>query len=216
MLRQVWILTLCAVLSFLVTAVDPTDTGAHTDPVLQRALDAITTATFDTANPSNALPADWERVMGYRPAVLINPIGRPILIKPTGECSSFTGQTGYGFNWVCAEHDLAYDVLRYSARTGHPTAAAARQQADDMFGRDLHNQCRYEGVTGPSAAVCHFWAESFSQTVDVNSWRQGWRPPVVHESVPRYLGTMAMFLFLVGARRRLDRLADENVLASVR
>jgi hypothetical protein len=207
MLRQVWIITLSAVLAFLVSAVDPIDRAATTDPALQRALDAITSGSFDASDTAAVFPADWKQVMGYGPAVTINPIGRAILIKPTGECSSFTGQTDFKFSWVCAEHDLAYDVLRYSARIGHPTAAAARRQADDMFGRDLHNQCRYDRLTGFAAAACHFWAESFSQAVDLNSWRQGWRPPVLTESVPRYGVSVGLFVILVLTRRRLDRMS---------
>ena len=177
-LRSLRVVLLCALLSFLVAGITPADTSASVDPRSQHTLDAITTATFDTADPQASFPTDWVQVMGYRPAVAVGPDGVPILIKPTGDCSSFSGETGYGFGWVCKEHDLAYDVLRYSDRVGHPLPAASRQQADEMFGRELHQQCTYAGVKGTDYVWCHTWAESFVQTVEVNSWRQGFRPPI--------------------------------------
>ncbi|GAA1999291.1 hypothetical protein JL107_12260 [Nakamurella flavida] len=147
------------------------------DRAADEALHAVTTASFDPRRPDAAFPADWATVMGYRPLVAIGPHDTPILIKPTGDCSSPTGPTRYDFDVVCKEHDLAYDIVRYAGRIGAPLASGGRQDADAMFRSELHARCDQQHTTGADAAVCHGLAESFAVVVDVNSWRQGYRPP---------------------------------------
>ena len=147
--------------------------------------------------------------------VATGPDGHPILIKQTGDCSSFFGDTAYLFDVVCKEHDLAYDVLRYSADIGHPLPASYRQAADAMFPRQLHNQCTYSDVHGPSLAMCHVWAESFAVMVEINSWRQGYRPPVIRESVLRWDLMVLLFAGLYVARRTLVRLdRDPSIISA--
>lgn len=141
------------------------------------ALEAVTRASFDARHPAAAFPADWASVMGYLPAVAVGPHGTPILVKPTGECSSPTGPTRFDFDAVCKEHDLAYDVVRYAGRIGAPLASSGRQDADAMFRSELHARCVQQHVSGADGALCHTFAESFAVVVDVNSWRQGYRPP---------------------------------------
>lgn len=205
-MRTLGVTALCALLAFLVVGVAPTDRNAGTDSAAQRALDAVTTETVDPARPDAAFPADFASVMGYEPTVVTGAKGNPILVKPTGDCSAFAGETRYTFGHVCMEHDLAYDVLRYSAAIGHPLPAASRRQADAMFRRELHANCTYSAWTGLSAAICHAWAESFAEAVEFNSWRQGWRPPPLHESWLRWCGCLALFAVLLGSRATMDRL----------
>lgn len=202
---------LCALLAYLVLGIRAAGTLATVHPAAQHALDAVTTATFDPKDPLKSFPADYVKVMGYLPAVVTRPEGTPILIKPTGDCSAFAGETKYRFDWVCKEHDLAYDVLRYSADIGRPLPAASRQQADAMFRRELHSNCLYSTWTGLDFGVCHFWAEAFAIVVDINSWRQGYQPPRIGESMTQWDGVLALFLVLLFSRRQLEKLsADPN------
>ncbi len=206
MVRALGIAALCALLAFLVVGVAPIDATAHADPATQRALDAVTTETFDPAHPDALFPTDFERVMGYEPVVVTSRKGNPVLVKPAGDCSAFAGETQYRFSHVCMEHDLAYDVLRYSAAVGHPMPAAGRRQADAMFRRELHANCTWSGWSGAELGVCHAWAEGFAEAVEFNSWRQGFRPPPLRESEPRWAACCLLFLVLLGARVMMDRL----------
>lgn len=196
---------LCGLLAFLVLGVEPADTAARTDPGIQSALDAVTTETFDPDRPAATFPKDFAVVMGYSPTAATGPKGNRILVKETGECSAFSGELKYAFGPVCQEHDLAYDLLRYSAAVDRPLPAAGRRQADQMFRRELHNNCSYSAWTGLDLAVCHVWAESFAQAVEFNSWRQGYRPPAIDESVLRWQACVVLFAVLITARRQLDR-----------
>lgn len=206
MVRALGVTALCALLAFLVIGITPIDLSAGTDPAAQRALDAVTSETVDPNHPDADFPADFATVMGYEPIVVTGAKGNPILIKPTGDCSAFAGETRYHFGRVCMEHDLAYDVLRYSAAIGRPLPAASRLQADAMFRRELHRNCSYASWTGTAAAVCHAWAEGFAEAVEFNSWRQGYRPPLLHESWLRWWACVALFGLLLGSRLTMDRL----------
>lgn len=185
--------------AFLVLEVEWVESDSSGDPGAARALTAVTTATFDPLHPAASFPANWLAVMGYLPSTAIGPQGTPILIKPTGDCSSPLGPTDYNFDVVCKEHDLSYDVLRYSERIGDPLPATARQAADDMFGRELHARCDQQHLTGLSFATCHTLAESFVDVVRVNSWRQGFRPPGT-ENGWQWLSVALLTIALVGAR----------------
>ncbi len=205
MVRELRVTALCALLAFLTLGVTPIDLTASTDPAAQRALDAITSETVDPADPEVAFPADFSPVMGYAPIVVTGAKGNPILVKPTGDCSAFAGETRYTFAKVCKEHDLAYDVLRYSEAVGRPLPAASRRQADAMFRRELHNNCSYASWTGAAAVTCHAWAESFAEAVEFNSWRQGYRPPPLRESSLQWWGCAVLFVVLLLSRTWLDR-----------
>lgn len=172
---------------------EPDRTG---DPAAQRMLDAVTTGDFPLARPDAVVPARWASVMGYLPEVIAGPRGTPVLAKPTGDCSSFTGKTSYDFSATCMEHDLAYDVLRYAGRIGAALPAAARRQADDMFDRDLHARCTQLGVTGGDALMCHTYATGFTVAVELNSWRQGYRPPEA-ESPWRWIAMVSLTALLL-------------------
>ncbi len=209
MLRAIGVTLLCALLAYLVLGVQPRDLHADTDPAAQRALDAVTTEIFGVDDPASNFPADFVAVMGYRPVVARSAKGNPILIKATGDCSAFSGQTKYTFGLVCKEHDLAYDVLRYSAAVHRPLPATSRLQADAMFRRELHNNCTHSQWTGLDFAMCHAWAESFALAVDFNSWRQGDRPPVRREATVEWLSCTGLFVVLLISRRRLEILDRE-------
>ena len=157
------------------------------DPAATLALRSVTQAGFDVHDPAASFPRDWAAVMGYLPEVGAGPHGTPILIKPTGDCSSPTGPTAFDFDSVCKEHDLAYDVVRYAGRIGAPLPPAGRQAADAMFRSELHARCDQQHVTGTQGALCHTFAESFAVAVDVNSWRQGYRPPEPESDGPLVL-----------------------------
>ena len=207
MLQRLGVTLLCALLAYLVLGVRGEDIHATVDPAAQRALNAVTTATFDLTHPATSFPADYQQVMGYLPVVATGPEGTPILIKPTGDCSAFAGETQYRFGWVCKEHDLAYDVLRYSAAVGRPLPARSRVQADDMFRRELHNNCTFSSWSGLNYGICHFWAESFAVAVDINSWRQGYQPPRLRESVAQWDAFVVLFLVLLLSRRQLETMS---------
>ncbi|HET8590083.1 MAG TPA: phospholipase A2 [Nakamurella sp.] len=196
-----WIATALAALiaAFLVLGVDSVEPDATGDPAAARALVAVTTASFDPQHPAAAFPADWQAVMGYLPETARGPHGTPILIKPTGDCSSPLGPTEYNFAVVCKEHDLSYDVLRYSGRIGAALPASSRRAADDMFGRELHARCDQLRLTGWSYGTCHLLAESFVDVVRVNSWRQGYRPPG-RENDWQLLSIVLLALGLTGVR----------------
>lgn len=205
MLRRLTYFLLAGTLSFLVFGIQPVDTAASADPAISDALDAVTTSIFDPAYPAASFPTNYPTVMGYRPVVGIGPDGSPILMKAAGDCSSFSGATEYRFDAVCKEHDLAYDVLRYSDLVGNPLPAAAREQADDMFDRQLHNQCTYSQLTGPDFPICHMMAESFALAVQFNSWRQGFRPPALHESLIHWALILLTTLVLLLVREVRSR-----------
>lgn len=176
MRRTVGVL-LALIASFWWCGTDSTQPSGLADPAAARALNAVTTAVFDPARPAADFPADFGSIMGYAPIVVTGPDDTPILAKPTGDCSSFTGKTVYDFSAVCMEHDLAYDVIRYAHHLGAPLEASARRAADDMFGRELHGRCDQLQVGGLDGAVCHMYAEGFVEAVRFNSWRQGYRSP---------------------------------------
>ncbi len=174
-----WVCTILVAFlaAFWLIGMDPAEPADAGDSAAGRALTAVTHAHFNVADPTASFPSNWFAVMGYRPQTAIGPHGTPILIKPTGDCSSPSGPTEYNFDTVCKEHDLSYDVLRYAGLIGHPLAPAARQSADAMFDRELHARCDQQHLTGLSYAVCHTYAETFAVVVKINSWRQGYRPP---------------------------------------
>lgn len=177
MWRSVGAVALALAAAFWLCGMNTTQPSGLGDPAAQRALVAVTTETFDAHHPDATMPADWASVMGYRPLVTIGPKDVPILYKPDGDCSSFTGNTEYDFSPVCKEHDLSYDVIRYANRIDRPLDPSARQTADDMFDRELHARCDQLRVTGLDGVMCHTYAEGFAQVVKVNSWRQGYRSP---------------------------------------
>lgn len=130
-----------------------------------------------------AIPRDFHAVMGYRPAMATVPEGTPVLVKPTGGCSSAFGATTFDFDVACKQHDLGYDLLRYAARTGGELGPWARRAIDDQLAATMDEQCAaVEG--GPE---CRVVALLFEQAVRANSWRQGQGVPVPERSAPYVL-----------------------------
>jgi len=186
--------------AFLALGVDWVESDAPGDSAAARALDSVTSARFDQHDPGKSFPTNWRSVMGYEPGVATGPHGTPIMIKPTGGCSApVLGATRYNFDAVCKEHDLAYDVLRYSQIIGDPLPASARRAADDMFGRELHARCDQQRLSGLSFDTCHALAESFVDVVRVNSWRQGFHPPGT-ENGWQWLAVVLLAFSLLGLR----------------
>jgi len=202
---------LAAVVAFLLIALRFPNTASGGDPGAARALGAVTTETFDAANPAASFPTDFATVMGYRPTTAIGPAGRPILIKPDGDCSGPLGSTGYDFDIVCKQHDLAYDVLRYATDIGAPLPASGRKAADGMFGRQLHARCSSQPLSGADQIVCHTIAESYGLACAFNGWRQGYHAPD-HEPPGRWPAVALMFvgLMAVGPVRANGRRIDHR------
>jgi len=204
MWRPVWIVVVAAAISFLIMGTDPGNTAKAGDPAAQRALNAVTSQVFDPEHPASSFPSDYRAVMGYLPITAIGPFGKPVLIKPDGDCSGPIGTTQFDFDIVCKQHDLSYDVLRYAADIGHPLPAAARKAADGMFGRQLHARCDSIELTGFDAGLCHTIAESYGLICKINGWRQGYGAPA-HESSLRWVAMEMMIfaLLLAGAQARV-------------
>lgn len=177
MWRWVGTILVAFLAAFWLIGMDSSEPDYAGDAGAVRALNAVTHAQFVATDPAASFPSNWLAVMGYQPQTAVGPHGTPILIKPTGDCSSPSGPTEYNFDTVCKEHDLSYDVLRYAGLVGHPLSPAARQAADAMFDRELHARCDQQQLSGLNSAVCHTFAESFAVVVKINSWRQGYRPP---------------------------------------
>lgn len=119
------------------------------------------------------VPADFGRVMGYRPVFEDH---RPA--NPTGDCSSPIPLPTH-FAPYCRTHDFGYDLLRYAARTGHPLGGWARLRVDRML-VDL------------MADSCHTpWCAAAAQLADAglrfNTWRQFDGPPVPESGVTMML-----------------------------
>lgn len=176
MLRWLGTSVLAALSALWVVSIAPAESdGGH--PQASRALAVVISAEFDPARADALFPADFADVIGYRPVTASGPEGTPILLNPDGDCSSPIGPTTYDFTQVCAEHDLAYDLLRYAGRVGEPLPLEARQAADMMFAAELHARCDQLALAGPEYGWCHTLAQSFAVAVEVNSWRQGYWPP---------------------------------------
>lgn len=186
-----------AVLSFLILGTDPENKATGGDPAAQRALNAVTSQVFDPRHPADSFPENYFQVMGYLPVTAVGPYGKPVLIKPDGDCSGPIGTTEFDFDIVCKQHDLSYDVLRYAADIGDPLPAAARKAADGMFGRQLHARCDSIQLSGVQSGFCHTIAESYGIICKINGWRQGYGAPA-HESNDRWVAMeMMIFAFLV-------------------
>lgn len=128
---------------------------------------------------SDPVPADYPTVMGYRPVLLTDAMGRPWWVSPRGGCSAPTGATQYDFSLPCKAHDLGYDLLRYAAATGHPLGPWARQAVDAAFGRALARRCDVVRRNGCSSA-----AAIYHDAVVFNSWRQDWSDPRPEPALP--------------------------------
>lgn len=110
-----------------------------------------------------ALPPGFESTMGYRPV-----IEGGTASNPDGDCSSPIPLPDK-FEPFCRTHDFGYDVLRYSARTGHPLGAWARLGLDTMLVTRMHDTC--------DDPICDAAAELARVGLAVNTWNEGDGPP---------------------------------------
>ncbi len=138
----------------------PTTIGPVTNPS-ERTIAALVGDHPDRA--LDALPADFTKVMGYRPVL---EDGRPV--NPAGDCSSPI-PLPERFEPLCRSHDFGYDLLRYGDRTGRPAARWARRALDSTLVEAMHDSC-----TNP---VCDAAAGMAGAGLDANSWRQDWAAP---------------------------------------
>jgi hypothetical protein len=126
---------------------------------------AVVALTSAAPGALSAIPRDFESELGYRP-VLAN--GRPA--DPRGDCSSPVPLPAE-FGPACAEHDLGYDLLRYSDRVGQPLEPWARVAIDRRLGDRLESVCWVREST-VGRGLCLASAEVADVAVDVNTWRQ--------------------------------------------
>jgi hypothetical protein len=113
----------------------------------------------------------FETAMGYSPETARMPDGTVRPVKPTGSCSAPTGATRYDFALACKAHDLGYDRLRYAAASGRPLGDDVRRAIDATLAHDLHAGCG-------ERVACHALAGVYAAVAELNSWRQGYGPPV--------------------------------------
>ncbi|ATB27044.1 hypothetical protein [Melittangium boletus] len=152
-------------------------------PALQRSANV---ALAPAANPAQVMrdyltgalppPADFEKVMGYKPVLLQTPHG-PRMQDPLGYASS-PGGIGpvEDFDVMAKTHDYGYDLLRYHARVGQPLGPEARKAADAQFREDLFQHANDKpGLV--ERWKSRTWAQIFSVAVELNSRVQNYAAP---------------------------------------
>lgn len=153
----------------------------------------------DTAGALTAFPDDFSVVMGYRPIVEQHSAG-DVLVDPDGSCSSPVPLPA-AFEPSCRIHDLGYDLLRYARDSGGELDAGARRALDAQLRENLADACGI-GTDSPDR-VCDVVAGIASATVQVNSWRQGYRLPVSESPRPYMTAAAAALVALaVGFARK--------------
>jgi len=150
-----------------------------------------------------SIPEDYVSVMGYRPEVIeIN--NALSLAKPIGTCSSPVHLV-FDMEPTCKGHDLGYDLLRYAAAIGAPLGVWARPLIDDWWFANMHQRC--ESVhSGLTVLACHGQVLATEAVINVNTWREGYGPPI-EENPWRYLGAAVLLpltLLAVVRFRRTD------------
>lgn len=138
------------------------------DRAAERAVRVLVSESPGAAN--SALPKDFERRFGYRPAITGGLLG-----DPSGECSSPV-PLPQEFTAACRQHDLGYDLLRYAGRSGRDLPPDARRSVDRRLGVELANSCSTRGES-LSRATCLAWADIAEGFVRINSARQGYAVP---------------------------------------
>jgi hypothetical protein len=183
-------------------APEPADLGPPQGDVAaaQRAVEAL-------VHPGPAptalaeLPADFTAVTGIRPGSLPARDGTVRAVHTDGGCSTPWGDdnTKWDFSVPCKAHDLGYDLLRYSARKGHPLAPELRGALDNRLSTDMHAMCRINPNGSPG--TCQVVASFYSAGLVVNSWHQRWSAPVGDPLGPMLAG-VAMIACLLMFRMR--------------
>jgi hypothetical protein len=121
-------------------------------------------------------PADFEKVMGYKPFSIQTQHGTRMQ-DPHGSASA-PGKIGPDkeFDPAAKTHDYGYDLLRYYDRKGTPLGPDARKAADKLFREDL-----FHYANDQKGFVDRFkyraWAQIYATAVELNSRVQGYGPP---------------------------------------
>ncbi|AFE03784.1 hypothetical protein COCOR_00922 [Corallococcus coralloides DSM 2259] len=121
-------------------------------------------------------PADFEKVMGYKPYSIQTPHGQRMQ-DPLGY-ASVPGQIGpvKEFDKAAKTHDYGYDLLRYFEKKGTPLKPEARKAADALFRKDMFDYANdQKGVM--DRFKYRAWAQIYATAVELNSLRQGNGPP---------------------------------------
>lgn len=121
-------------------------------------------------------PADFEKVMGYKPYVIQTKHG-PRMQDPHGDASA-PGKIGPDkeFDPAAKTHDYGYDLLRYYARKGTPLKPEARKAADAQFRKDLFDYANDQKGLGDRWKF-RAWAQIYATAVELNSRVQNYGPP---------------------------------------
>jgi hypothetical protein len=120
-------------------------------------------------------PADFEKVMGYKPNVVQTKHGQRMQ-DPHGAASApFKIGPDKEFDPAAKTHDYGYDLLRYYAKKGTPLSDDARKAADALFRKDLFNYANDQ--KGLDKWKYRAWAQIYATAVELNSKVQGYGPP---------------------------------------
>jgi hypothetical protein len=143
------------------------------------------------------LPADFTSLTGIRPGSLPARDGTVRAVHTDGGCSTPWGDdnTKWDYSVPCKAHDLGYDLLRYSARKGHPLAPEIRKALDDRLSADMHAMCTLN--PRDSAGTCQVVASLYSAGLVINSWHQRWGAPVGDPLGPMLAGVAVIACLLM-------------------
>ena len=121
-------------------------------------------------------PADFEKVMGYKPYTIQTKHG-PRMQDPFGDASA-PGKIGPDkeFDPAAKTHDYGYDMLRYYAKKGTPLGPDARKAADALFREDLFHYANDQKGLGDRIKF-KAWAQIYATAVELNSRVQHHGPP---------------------------------------
>ncbi|MEJ7770811.1 MAG: hypothetical protein WKF51_02850 [Geodermatophilaceae bacterium] len=189
--------------------------GGHGDPTAARAVEVLVGGEADQDRLTDlvaAIPADYASVMGYQPELLeIN--GTMSLGKPIGTCSAPV-RLAFDMEPTCKGHDFGYDLLRYAAAIDAPLGPWARPLIDQWWYDAMHDRCDLLHP-GASGLACHGQILTTEAIINVNSWREGYGPPI-EEHPWRYLGALLLLppILLILVRFRPDPLHPGGRLQS--
>ena len=174
----------------------PASASSSPDPVAARAVRALIAGTAHEARA--VFPGDFAAVLGYHPVVRAG-----VLVRPDGSCSSPVPLPD-GFEPMCAQHDLGYDLLRYAEAKGEALGPWARSALDRRFGARLRSSCG--DAAGPG---CLLAAGTAYAVVQANSTRQGDGVPgpetAASVGAMVFIGSGAIVAVVGLLRRRLAR-----------
>lgn len=148
-----------------VASTSNTDTSDHTATTEDPAAAAVVRHLLDGdgVGALAALPPGFAPTMGYRPVLDDGKAS-----NPHGGCSSPVPMPS-SFEPLCRTHDFGYDLLRYSARVGHPLGAWARLGLDTSLVTRMRETCH--------DPLCWSAAELARVGLGLNTWHEGEGPP---------------------------------------